>query len=221
MIRRLKKILGSGHFDDTNLLEIRAEAIHHTDKYGDFSIFVVVNTKTDKEHVVLTKGSVLGQLNVLCRIASECLPGTALHSADCECKEQLDMALEAVASERVGMIIYLRQEGRGQGLTEKIRALANKNKGYDTFAAVELLGKKADVRTYEEAAEILKMFEVQSVRLMTNNPDKIREMEDCGVRVSERVPVEPPATEATELHLLAKKQRGHLLSLSLVKTATR
>lgn len=198
--------------DEPGQLEFTADAEHHSHHHGDFRIHVAKNPTTGKEHVVLIKGEVVGQPNVLVRIASECVPGIVFHSADCECKEQLDIAMDKITAAGQGMLIYLRQEGRGQGLTTKILALRNKNQGHDTFTAVELLGEKPDVRTYEEAVEILQHFQVNSVRLLTNNPDKVTELESAGITVTGTESVEVPATENTKIHLQAKKARGHTLS---------
>jgi len=193
-------------------LNFVASATHHTHRFGEFMIHVVKNPSTGKEHVVLTKGQIEKE-GLLCRIASECLPGSVLDSADCECKEQLEYSLYQIAENGNGILIYLRQEGRGQGLEKKIQALANKNKGYDTFTAVEMLGEKADVREYWEVAEILNHFNVKSINLLTNNPDKVQQLTDEGIVIARVLPVEIPPTSLTRKHLEAKKERGHRLSL--------
>lgn len=118
-----------------------------------------------------------------------------------------------ISKQNLGIVVYLRQEGRGHGLETKVRALANKNKGHDTFTAVEMLGLEADVRKYWEAAEILKILEIASIHLLTNNPEKISGLENEGIVVSKIEAVEATPTEYTRQHLLSKKQKGHRLTL--------
>ena len=197
----------------TEILSFTASATHHTHRFGAFTITTVQNTQTGKEHVILVKGEVAGKKGVVVRVASECLPGTALDSADCECKDQIDLALEIIAAKGEGVFILLRQEGRGHGLAKKIAALANKNKGYDTFTAVEMLGLPADIRTYSEAAEILRKLQVESIHLLTNNPLKVEELEKEGVVIEQISPLEVAPTPTTLQHLIAKKLRGHHLSM--------
>lgn len=188
-----------------------AEAVTHTHHYGEFLFKVALNQETGQEHAVLVKGDISTSQPVLVRIASECMPGTVFDSADCECDDQLHLALSKIAEEQHGVFIYLRQEGRGQGLTTKIRALVNKNSGYDSYTAVEMLGHQPDVRSYQEAAEILRQLNISQVRLLTNNPAKIKELEDSGISVVEQVSTEIPPTPLTKKHLEAKKARGFLL----------
>ena len=196
-----------------NGLKFTAESKLSTHLNGDFSIMVVENTETKKEHAVLIKGDVFEKSGVLCRVASECLPGMVFGYNGCECKEQFDQTVEMINKNGSGVIIFLRQEGRGHGLTTKIKALRNKNNGMDTFEAVEALGIDADIRDYWEAAEILKRLSIDSVRLITNNPSKKKRLEELGVSVEEMVSVEAESTPETEKHLKAKKARGHTLSL--------
>lgn len=195
-------------------LKFSAESKLDTHQFGEFSIIVVENTKTKKEHVVLIKGEVVGKDDVLCRVASECLPGVAFGYNGCECKEQLDSALKMISKNKNGVLIFLRQEGRGHGLTTKIQAMRNKNNGMDTFEAVEVLGKKADIREYWEAAEILDRLGVASVQLISNNPDKKSDLTKHGVIVNKLVSIEVTPTDKTLKHLRAKKNRGHNLSLN-------
>jgi len=190
-----------------------ADASCNLGEYGDFRICVFKNITTNKEHVVLILGDVSGKTGVLCRIASECLPGMVFHYQGCECREQLDKSMKMIRDKGQGIFIFLRQEGRGQGLAVKVRAMVNKNKGYDTFTAVEMLGLKADVREYWEGAEIIRMLKPKSVRLLTNNPDKIRQLKDNGIKVIGRVDVEINPTKYTKIHLEAKQKRGYKLLL--------
>jgi GTP cyclohydrolase II len=186
-----------------------AAAIHRTKHFGDFQILVTDKSATGGEHVVLFRGDIFGKENVLCRVASACLTSTALDSAECECTEQLVRALEAIDSNGTGILIYLDQEGRGHGITTKIRALAKKNSGLDTFAAVEALGLDADVRQYDIAAKILDSLDVRSICLMTSNPDKEEELKAAGIKIAEVVPLKVRAPELAERHLAAKRLRGH------------
>lgn len=180
---------------------------------GEFSIMVVENKKTKKEHAVLIKGNVLSKSSVLCRIASECLPGMVFGYNGCECKEQFDKTMKLINKSDRGVIIFLRQEGRGHGLTTKIKAMRNKNNGMDTFEAVEAMGIDADVREYWEAAETLNRLGIESVQLITNNLDKKERLEELGIKVEKTISVEIKATPETKQHLKAKKARGHALRI--------
>ena len=193
------------------MIDILANAVHHTIEYGDFEIFVVGDIEY-REHVVLVRGKIENKDGVLCRISSECMPGTALFSAECDCKQQIQYALQAISERECGIFIDLRQEGRGHGLATKIRALANKNKGLDTFQAVERLGLSADVREYSVVKEILDYFKVRSVELMCNNPDKVQSIREEGILISgvKNIPITP--SFYSRRHLQAKRDRGHLIS---------
>jgi GTP cyclohydrolase II len=134
-------------------------------------------------------------------------------AAECECNDQLERALQLIRNEAHGILIFLRQEGRGHGLTHKIRALTNKNRGDDTFTAVERMGDPADIRHYIDAAEVLNLLGPSSINLMTNNPDKIDSLTRHGVHVEEVTPLVMPATAHTRVHLAAKRARGHRIDL--------
>lgn len=142
----------------------------------------------DDEHVAMVRGEVAGREQVLCRVHSECLTGEVFGSERCDCRAQLDHALDRIADEGLGVLVYLRQEGRGIGLGNKIRAYALQDEGIDTVDANLALGFDADHRTYELAAAILHDLGVASVRLMTNNPDKIRGLTEAGVKVAAHEP---------------------------------
>lgn len=197
------------------MITISASATHHTRDYGDFLIHIVTDDK-QYEHVVLVRNDVSNGNNILCRVSSECLPGTALFSAECDCEEQIRVSLNMIAQIDCGIFIYLRQEGRGHGLVTKIRALALKNKGYDTFSAIEDMGLPADIREYSTVKEILKLFQVQSVILISNNPDKVRAIQNEGVVVNSVKTLPISATKYSAPHLLAKKERGH--SIDIIET---
>jgi GTP cyclohydrolase II len=140
-----------------------------------------------EEHMAIVRGDVAGGTSVLCRVHSECWTSEVLGSLKCDCREQLDRALEKVAAEGTGVVVYLRQEGRGIGLGNKIRAYDLQNRGADTVEANLRLGFEADARSYDIAAEILNDLGVKSVRLLTNNPLKIAGLEAAGVKVSDRI----------------------------------
>jgi GTP cyclohydrolase II len=165
-----------------------------------------------EEAVALEMGDLAGPAPLLVRIHSQCLTGDVFHSLRCDCRAQLELSLAAIAEEGRGLLIYEHQEGRGIGLLNKLRAYQLQDGGADTVEANELLGFKADHRSYELPVEILSHFGVTSVRLLSNNPDKIEALERAGIQVAERVPciVEPSVT--SEIYLRTKKEKmGHLL----------
>ena len=194
--------------DNLRQLQITAKAIHETTNYGDFDIYIIMNTFEKLEHIALIKGDVKNKNNVLCRISSECLTGTVIDSSTCDCSQQINKSLELIKNEGSGIFIYLRQEGRGHGLTSKIRALKFKNKGYNTFEAVENLGLASDIRKYFDASEIIKYFGVRSIKLLTSNPQKAEELIDNGVSISELEPLNVLPTDKTIQHIIAKKNKG-------------
>jgi 3,4-dihydroxy 2-butanone 4-phosphate synthase/GTP cyclohydrolase II len=195
-----------------------ASAIHHTKDYGDFVLTVFSDVK-GREHVALSKGDIASVQPVLCRISSECTPGIVLNSAQCDCEEQLNYSLAEIAKAGVGLLIYTREEGRGHGLTTKIRALTNVNSGMDTFEAVEALSLPADVRTYAVEAAILRRLCVTSVRLLTNNPEKSRALISHGIEVADEVSIPVTATAYSAPHLRAKAKRGHIIRIRGVSDA--
>lgn len=148
----------------------------------------------------------------LVRIHSQCLTGDVFHSLRCDCRSQLELALNLIAEEGRGLLIYEHQEGRGIGLLNKLRAYELQDDGADTVEANERLGFEADLRDYRMPAEILRYFKIKSVRLLSNNPDKIAALEGAGIRVAERIPCIVAPHESTEGYLRTKKQKmGHLL----------
>jgi GTP cyclohydrolase II len=162
-----------------------------------------------KEHVVISSES-LGTIPLV-RIHSECLTGDVFGSLRCDCGEQLRVALEAIRDSG-GLIIYLRQEGRGIGLAAKLRAYDLQDQGYDTVDANRRLGYADDARTYDDAVAILKGLSISQVRLLTNNPQKVQSLRDAGIEVAEVVPCVTAPTEHNRLYLAAKKERmGHLI----------
>lgn len=181
--------------------------------WGDFSVIAYKDEKLDEEHLLLY----LGELNngSLLRIHSQCLTGDTLYSLKCDCGSQLAKALENIANEGAGMIIYMAQEGRGIGLVNKIRAYELQDKGLNTVEANEALGFAADERDYSYCKEILSSVGISSVRLMTNNPAKIKGLEDVGIEVSKRVSIEIEPNKHNENYLKIKaKLMGHMLENS-------
>ncbi len=180
---------------------------------ASFILYAYVDRLEGKEHIAVVYGDVAGKENVLVRVHSECLTGDVLHSARCDCGEQLDTALKKIIAEGAGVLIYLRQEGRGIGLVNKIKAYELQERGYDTVDANLKLGFSPDLRSYQPAAEILQDLGVKSIRIMTNNPMKVKEIQKFGVDISERVPLEICPREANKHYLSTKRERmGHLLS---------
>jgi 3,4-dihydroxy 2-butanone 4-phosphate synthase / GTP cyclohydrolase II len=182
-------------------------------EFGDFAIHAYDDLTDRKTHIALVLGDIGDGKGVLVRIHSSCLTGDVFHSARCDCGPQLHAAMERVAAEGRGVILYLNQEGRGIGLANKIRAYALQDQGYDTVEANERLGFSADQREYGLGVEVLRDLGVRSMRMLTNNPRKLAGVENHGMSVSELVPIEIPASESTRRYLRTKKEKlGHLLS---------
>lgn len=195
------------------LMERVAEATLPT-KYGAFKIYGYKHRITGEEHIALVKGQISEDEAPLVRIHSECLTGDVLGSARCDCGDQLDEAMKRIQEEGEGAIIYMRQEGRGIGLINKIKAYSLQDKGLDTVDANLALGFEEDLREYSVSAQILKDLGIYRVRLMTNNPEKIKGIEPYGIQVTERVAIELPHHEDNHYYLKVKKERmGHLLHL--------
>lgn len=181
-------------------------------KYGKFRLFAYESDLDGQCHVALVKGDVTGKQNVLVRVHSECLTGDVLGSQRCDCGEQLEAALRRIDKEGTGVLLYMRQEGRGIGLANKIRAYALQDKGKDTVEANELLGFPPDMRDYGIGAQILADLNLTSIRLLTNNPRKRVGLEGYGLTVTDRVPLEIRANRFNQRYLSVKKSKlGHLL----------
>ncbi len=181
---------------------------------GEFRLCVYQTNQDDKEHLALILGEVSERRHILTRIHSECFTGDVLGSLRCDCGEQLRRAMQLIAREGQGIVLYLRQEGRGIGLIEKLRAYNLQDEGYDTVDANVMLGHQPDERDYSVAALILNDLGVKSVQLLTNNPEKIDSLQKLGVSVSNRVPLHPQVTSENAHYLRTKVQRmNHLLNL--------
>jgi 3,4-dihydroxy 2-butanone 4-phosphate synthase/GTP cyclohydrolase II len=180
--------------------------------YGDFTAVAFRETLTGKHHVALVKGQVEGAENVLVRVHSECLTGDVFHSLRCDCGEQLEQALERIAAEERGVLLYMAQEGRGIGLLNKLRAYELQENGYDTVEANLELGFKPDMRDYGIGNQILAELGLTTIRILTNNPKKITGIEGFGLEVVEQVPIETAPTEQNARYLATKRDKlGHKL----------
>ncbi|MDF2565881.1 MAG: 3,4-dihydroxy-2-butanone 4-phosphate synthase [Massilibacillus sp.] len=181
-------------------------------KYGQFKMIAYENKLDDKCHVAIVKGNVKGKENVLVRVHSECLTGDAFGSLRCDCGDQLVAALERIEAEGEGVVLYMRQEGRGIGLANKLRAYALQDEGKDTVEANVLLGFAPDLRDYGIGAQILADLGLSSIRLLTNNPAKRAGLEGYGLKIIDRVPLEMKANKFNEKYLSVKKiKMGHIL----------
>lgn len=193
------------------LVSIAAETKLPT-KFGEFRIIIFKNEVDHKEHLMIVKGDVRGKSDVLMRIHSECLTGDVFGSHRCDCGEQLENALRCIEEQGEGIVIYMRQEGRGIGLTNKIKAYTLQDQGYDTVEANVKLGFPPDMREYSLAAQMLRELEVKSVKLLTNNPEKKEDLERWGITVSKRVPIVIKANSINAKYLSTKKEKmRHML----------
>ena len=181
-------------------------------QWGEFDIHGFEDTGCNKDHVVLTMGDISGPEPLLARVHSECLTGDALFSMRCDCGNQLRAAMEAIAREGRGVLFYLRQEGRGIGLVNKIKAYKLQDAGADTVEANERLGFGADMRDYSMLQPMIEHLGVQAVRLLTNNPRKVTALEELGVRVVERIALHTDSNPHNEKYLQTKAGKlGHMI----------
>lgn len=183
-------------------------------KFGDFRILGFKESNTSKYHLALIKGDITNGEPVLVRVHSECLTGDALGSKKCDCGEQYEASMKMIEKEGRGVLLYMKQEGRGIGLLNKLKAYAFQDKGLDTVDANLALGFEEDMRDYKASADILKILGIKQIKLITNNPEKINGLVKYNIEIIERVPVEMPLNKYDEFYLKTKKERmNHLLNI--------
>lgn len=191
------------------------DMVAHADlptRYANFTIYGFRGKRPQEEIVALVRGNVKGKTAPLVRVHSQCLTGDVLTSQRCDCRAQLELSLKKISKAPSGILLYLPQEGRGIGLMNKLRAYQLQDGGMDTVEANESLGFAADARDYDFSANVLKQLGAKKIRLLSNNPEKVRQLENAGIRVVERVPCQPRISKISRGYLKTKKAKmGHLL----------
>src|SRR6195256_477979 len=181
-------------------------------RYGRFTIYGFKGNGPQEEAVALVRGDLRGKSAPLVRVHSQCLTGDVLTSLRCDCRAQLELSLQKIGRAPSGVLLYLPQEGRGIGLMNKLRAYELQDGGMDTVEANESLGFAADARDYDFSAQILKQLGATKIRLLSNNPEKVRQLERAGIRVVQRVPCQPRISKTSRTYMQTKKRKmGHLL----------
>ncbi len=212
---QVKKILSENekHVCPEEVLCVRLVAMAALpSRFGSFQVAAFHNNFDDLDHAAFLAGDAYGAENVPVRLHSECLTGDVAGSLRCDCREQLEAALDYIGRQNFGILLYLRQEGRGIGLSNKIKAYALQEEGLDTFDANRALGFREDERDYRIAAHMLSSLKIRSIKLLTNNPKKIKQLTDLGIRVMERIPLIVQPNEFNRKYLETKARRGaHLL----------
>lgn len=181
-------------------------------RYGRFTIYGFEGNGPQEEAVALVRGNLNGKTAPLVRVHSQCLTGDVLASLRCDCRAQLELSLKKIGQASSGILLYLPQEGRGIGLMNKLRAYQLQDGGMDTVEANQELGFAADARDYDFSAQILKQLGAQRIRLLSNNPEKVRQLEKAGIRVVDRIPCQPRVSKTSRAYLQTKKAKmGHIL----------
>jgi len=208
---RKKSPTTTGGHAKNGLPRLAAQAVLPT-RFGRFTIYGFEGHGPQEEAVALVRGNLKGRVAPLVRVHSQCLTGDVLNSLRCDCRAQLELSLKKIAQAPSGILLYLPQEGRGIGLMNKLRAYQLQDGGMDTVEANESLGFAADAREYDFPAKVLKRLGATRIRLLSNNPDKIKQLESAGIKVVARVPCQPRLSKISRAYLQTKKRKmGHLL----------
>jgi GTP cyclohydrolase II len=182
-------------------------------RFGQFQVVAFWNNRDKEEHAAFVHGDITGAENVPVRVHSECLTGDAIGSLRCDCRDQLETSLKTIGKMENGILLYMRQEGRGIGLVNKIRAYGLQDQGFDTVQANLALGFRDDEREYSSAAHMLDSLKVKSIQLMTNNPKKIEELKRYGINITGRIPLVIPPNQYNEFYLRTKAEKsGHMMT---------
>jgi len=188
-------------------------------RWGDFIALGIQGFADGKEHITIVKGDIVGKENILTRVHSECLTSEVLGSLRCDCREQLEKSMQMIEDEGEGLLIYLRQEGRGIGLINKIKAYQLQDFGLNTVEANRALGFDDDLRTFTQAVEVINLLDIESIRLMTNNPRKINGLQEAGIEITERIELITEINDYNRDYLMTKKKvSNHLLDRGMDDT---